>query len=288
MTKSNAVTIFGRAGGFGRLFASHLESDGYRVLGVDADPDEISGCVERSNTVAVDECLSITDIVLFCIPESATVDEMPKVSAKVKPGTLLVDIASVKTNVFPTGLQVAQENKLGYLSIHPMFAPDHGFAGGNVVFIDAIESPVSKKFRSTIESWAVISHEMTAYEHDQATHITQVACHAAVLSFLNVAANSSVGIESLRKVETPLSRAMTSLGARIADNDPALFLSIQKNNQGNGRQKLWQSLETIDKIVNMDDTDQWLTMIESIKKWLGEFHDEYVQHFSMATKPKRD
>ena len=286
MTTANTVTIFGRAGGFGRLFARHLESDGFRVPGVDVESAATVGCIDRSDIAAVDECLASTDVVLLCTPESATIDELPQVAAKVKPGTLLVDIVSVKTNVYPVGFQAAQKNNLGYLSIHPMFAPDHGFSGGNVVFIEAIESPISKPFRNAVESWGVIAHDMTAEEHDRATHITQVACHAAVLSFLNVAANSSVEIESLRKVETPLSRAMTSLGARIVDNDPNLFLSIQKNNPGDGRQKLQQSLTKIDKIVNADQADQWLAMIESMKEWLGDFREEYVRHFSSATKPR--
>ena len=282
------VTIFGRAGGFGRLFANRLEHDGYEVLGIDTQPSGIETCIDRCDTEAVDQCLKRSDMVLFCIPESTTINELPHVAKTVNPGTLLVDIASVKSNVFAVGETEANKHELGYTSIHPMFAPDHGFAGGNVVFIDGPECSHSKSFRQTMESWGIVAHDMSAAEHDQATQMTQVACHAAVLSFLQVASQSNLGIESLRKVETPLSKALMSLAARIVDNDPMLFLSIQKNNTGDGRQRLGEAIKHIEQLVQSESSDGWIELIESMKDWLGEFKDQYVQHFPTATKSNSD
>lgn len=276
MTIKN-VLIFGRAGQFGRLFARRLLAEELQVQGVDLAACDDVDVIDAADREAVESAVGQADVVLLCIPESAALRELPKLAAHSREGTLFVDIASVKTKVVAAAREVMRSTPIDYLSVHPMFGPSIDFAGGNFVFLPQSDSEKSNEFRSMVTSWGVIPHEMTAEEHDEATRVTQVACHASILAYAIAARQSNLDISTLQKVETPMSRALLGLAGRILEGDPELYFSIQKNDGDQARGRTAESLKEIGDLVSTNASSKWHGEMDSLIKWLGEECGQYSE-----------
>ena len=70
---------------------------------------------------SLDQCVKNADIVIICVPIKTTVSVINKCARIMKKGACIVEITSVKTDIFKSLLKIP--DSLTALSIHPMFGP---------------------------------------------------------------------------------------------------------------------------------------------------------------------
>ena len=118
------MTIIGGTHGLGRWLAEHLNNDfNIRITSRDESSgkpvaEEIG--VEYSNNNI--EAIKDADIILFSVPIEHMVETIREVAPHAPEGSLLMDVASVKTEPSEALEKYAPENA-EILPCHPMFGP---------------------------------------------------------------------------------------------------------------------------------------------------------------------
>ena len=185
------------------------------------------------------------------------------------------DILSVKQDITRTA--ESANLRCNYVSVHPMFAPNTAFSGQNVILTEVCGNQGAETLEKLFQSWGADTSRMTAEEHDNATALTQVACHAALLCFGLVCSRAGIATETLRKVETPVSKILLAMSARIASGDPHLYQLIQEANaEGPAvRTLLAETMATINTGGQLGG--EFADVFDSMNAWLGEEAQSYVE-----------
>jgi prephenate dehydrogenase len=168
---------FGR---FGRLMARNLAAD-FRVRTHDpgAAPGEVRSTGAEPDTL---ESTASADVVVLAVPISAMERVLADVAPRLKPGSLLVDVGSVKElpvewmrKAIPAGVDL--------LGTHPMFGPDSAADSlqGRKIVVCPVRIPPERLAQVTgyLSSRGLRVIETTAAEHDR-----QIAVSLALTHFI--------------------------------------------------------------------------------------------------------
>ncbi|MDW8061105.1 MAG: prephenate dehydrogenase [Nitrososphaerota archaeon] len=111
------------SGGMGRLLSRLLKASVSKLILVSRDPDRARTIAKR---IGVDwggyESVAYTDICIVTVPSRFVVDTVSKISHRLKAGSVIADISSVKTYIVPEVLKILPNN-IEYISLHPLFGP---------------------------------------------------------------------------------------------------------------------------------------------------------------------
>lgn len=241
----------------GECKSSGLRCSRYVSCDVSSPNEELSTLAQQS------------DCILLCLPETIVLSALEIFSSMAAPGALIVDTLSIKTPL--VGIVGNVRTDVQHLSINPMFAPDVGFFGQNVVATPIIDGPECMIFVSMMEKWGSNVVLMSAEEHDKQTAITQVATHAAILAFGSCLDKLGYDAEKGLSISTPPNRMLLALLVRIASKDPEVYWEIQTDNPfaGQARAALLDSLREIDDMVKHHDREAFHDAIVGNRKLLA-------------------
>ena len=206
-------------GAFGRLLATLLPEDaGLRAF--DCTPALI---VPPARAASLEECCQ-SDIVIFAVPVQDLQDVLSLASPHLKPGTWVLDVASVKTlparwmtDILPAHVDIT--------ATHPLFGPQsaaRGLAGQKLVVC-----PIRGNREATLMSWAgrlgldVVVTTPEAHDRDMA--------HVQALTHLIGRALVRTGRPDIQ-VRTHSYQHLRELAALIEHDSDALFAAIQQYN----------------------------------------------------------
>lgn len=275
MSAIRSCLIVGVNGQFGRIFAKKLSALGVAVGGIDqqAQPAEPAFCstyfsdVLPSPKPVTRTAIENADYILQCTPESAVLAAMPFLCEVAKDDAVLMDIASVKTNVAKAYGSLAR--KRAYLSIHPMFGPMEDFSGRPMAVVALKESTETSRFLALMENWRPELVPVSADEHDAITACIQVLPHAALIALGLTLKESGASFENMLKLSTPVNKLVLTLLSRI--DGSATYWSIQASNP-NGqrfRDSLKANLEKLSAIVGAGDAARFTAELDAIANYLG-------------------
>lgn len=275
MRTIRSCLIVGVNGQFGRIFAKKLTALGVAVSGIDqqAQPTDSAFCATYicdtlpSAKPATRETIKSADYVLQCTPESAVLAAMPFLCEVAKEDAVLMDIASVKTNVARAFGGIAR--KPAYLSIHPMFGPMEDFSGRPMAVVALKDSANAAQFLALMENWRPALVPVSADEHDAVTACIQVLPHAALIALGMTLKESGASFETMLKLSTPVNKLVLTLLSRI--DGSATYWSIQASNP-NGqhfRDALKANLERLSAIVGAGDAKRFTAELDAIADYLG-------------------
>lgn len=232
-----SAVVLGSNGGFGRIFARRLIDSGVSELhGIDLQThsehealagEYISGSVTHLNDAAT-RLLKRVDCVLACIPETALLDALPVLDQLMAPDRLVIDIASVKSPI--AAAYERHRCSVGYVGLHPMFAPIPDFTGRGMAMVVLRANERSDLFEAMVRSWGVDPCLLSAAEHDQTTACIQALPHAALIAFGAALVNSGIPFETMWKLATPIHKTMLGLLSRVTGRDQSVHYSIQADN----------------------------------------------------------
>lgn len=245
---TNTVGIVG-LGLIGGSMAIDLKKRGFAqtVLGVEAEPvnaaaAEKIGLVDR--VASLEECISLSDIIILAIPVGGAVKLLPKVldmfSELGEKGSdkIVIDVCSTKENLIRTVRYHPQRRQ--YVATHPMAGTEYsgpwaampGLYDGHACIICDSEESAPKAVRKIEELYETLNMRpiyMNSSNHDVHTayvsHISHVTSFALALTVLDK--------EKDEKHIFDLASGGFSSTVRLAKSSPDMWVPILSQNRDN-------------------------------------------------------
>lgn len=245
---TNTVGIVG-LGLIGGSMAIDLKKRGFAqtVLGVEAEPvnaaaAEKIGLVDR--VASLEECISLSDIIILAIPVGGAVKLLPKVldmfSELGEKGSdkIVIDVCSTKENLTRTVRYHPQRRQ--YVATHPMAGTEYsgpwaampGLYDGHACIICDSEESAPKAVRKIEELYETLNMRpiyMNSSNHDVHTayvsHISHVTSFALALTVLDK--------EKDEKHIFDLASGGFSSTVRLAKSSPDMWVPILSQNRDN-------------------------------------------------------
>jgi prephenate dehydrogenase len=236
-----SLSIFG-FGSFGQFMARHLACY-FDVLVWDR-VDLKSRAEEFGVRWAEPAELVTSSIVVHAVPVQNLESLLLELATELRPGTLFVDVASVKMKPLQM-LSALLPESVDYLGLHPMFGPQSGrdgIAGLQVALCEGRGSRAAcvREFLTGTLQLEVL--EMTAETHDRQIAYVQGLTHwmAKALRELDTPEIS---------LDTPAFRHLMKIEEILGEDSWELFLTIQRENPfaAEARQELVRQLARLEE-----------------------------------------
>lgn len=217
--KSFGIIGFGR---FGQLAARHLR-DHFAV--VVQDSRDIAGDAARigvaTGTLAE---VAVCDVVMLAVPVQALEATLAQIAPHVRPGALVVDVASVKT-LPAQWMAAALPDHVEIVATHPLFGPQSARRGlaGQPLVICPVRGEAHHRVAEFGRSLGLAVSITSAEEHDREMAYVQALTHLIGRTLVNV------GIPD-EQLKTNSYQHLLELCALIGDDSEELFFAIQNLN----------------------------------------------------------
>lgn len=215
------VGIIGGTGKMGQWLRAFFERIGYEVLV--SDPESALG---------FEECVKRSDAVIVSVPIRHTLAVIDRIGPYFRPGQLIVDNTSIKSQPVARMLQAVAPG-VEVLGMHTVFGPTVGdVVGQNVIFTKTSASgDLASEFESIFYKQGARITNTTPEHHDR-----QMAFHQNLEHLSKVAlADALVGLfpdtSDIERYSSPNSRASLATMGRLLAGDPELYGDIQAFNQ---------------------------------------------------------
>lgn len=245
------IAIIGGTGKFGQHLGKHMEEENEIFIS--------GSSVERAREIAErqgwkygkgEEIVEDADIVIISVPISVTEDVIHEVGPHVPEDALFTDITSVKQVPVEAMKQYSDE----VLGMHPMYAPSNSIKGQKIVMCP----DKGKKWTVMEEFWEENNADLHFTEpetHDKAMSLVQGLMHFSELVVADVIRKSELGGEDMEEFSSPVYQLITDLTARMLNQKPGLYGSIQAENPENEevRERFIESAEDIREIIGDEE-----------------------------------
>ncbi|MFH1424321.1 MAG: prephenate dehydrogenase/arogenate dehydrogenase family protein [archaeon] len=145
----------------------------------------IAGFLEQRG-FGVGKKLEDCDAVIISVPIGATAQVIRETAPKMKKGSLLIEICSLKSHL-RDALEFAKWFDIEILSLHPMFGPGAELDGQNMIFIPVKGGTKTEKAKRFLGEAGFNLTESTIEEHDRKTAVTQALLHFFILKLSEMA-----------------------------------------------------------------------------------------------------
>lgn len=198
------------------------------------------------------EIVKDADVVIVAVPIAVTVETIHEIGDKVPDGALLCDVTSVKKKPVEAMKQYSDE----VLGMHPMYAPSNSIPGQKVV----LTPEKGQKWTEMEEFWKEHGAEIHITDpdsHDKAMSVVQGLMHFSELVVAETIKKIGIEQEEMDEYSSPVYRLITDLTARMLNQKPELYGSIQSENPENAeiRELFIESAEEIREIVGTGEFD---------------------------------
>ncbi len=227
-----------------------------------------------SPLLAPDACLAC-DVAVVAVPIDVTENVIRQVGPKLRPGSLLMDVTSLKTKPMET-MEESVCQGVGVLGTHPMFGPrfDSFFGQTCVVVPSTIRPPRAwlAWWQRALEAEEGVSVLSTPQEHDQMMALVQVLVHYSLMVFGATVANSNSDLARSYIFKSPLYEVIMGLVARIYGGaNPALYYAIQQHPNGTDvRAAFRQYADLVSTTLVKGSAEDYRKFSASLREALGE------------------
>jgi prephenate dehydrogenase len=264
------IGIIGGTGQMGRWFRTFFEAAGYTVL--------LSG---RRTPLTYQHCVEQSDAVIINVPIQNTVEVIDAIGHFFRPGQLIADNTSIKTQpvaamlaAVPAGVEV--------LGMHTVFGPAvESLRQQNVVFTrTAASGELADEFESIFYKYgARITHTTPEY-HDKQMAFHQNLEHFTKVVLAAVLRTSFSDPTEMDRYSSPNSRTSLVTMGRILSADPDLYSEIQSYNlQGPAMLRAYLEVaQALGQALITGQTDTFKTsMVESVQALGPTYLEEMLQ-----------
>ncbi|MEM2123649.1 MAG: prephenate dehydrogenase/arogenate dehydrogenase family protein [Candidatus Bathyarchaeia archaeon] len=184
IVSKSKVAVVGGTGLMGKALTRLLKKLNYEVYITGRNISRARRVAEALKVEALEfESISAMDIVLVSVPVEAIVEVSLKAIPLMKSGSLLVDVAAVKTFIVEAISSRLPED-LEYLSLHPLFGPYvKNYKGENLIAVKAKPGPLSEHLLDDLRGNGLNVSAVSSMEHDRLMAAFQVLHHYSLLSF---------------------------------------------------------------------------------------------------------
>lgn len=245
------IAILGGTGEFGQHLGEKLEENNEIVIS--------GSSVESADEVAEEhgweygenrEIVKDADVVIVAVPISVTVETIFEVGPAVPDDALFCDITSVKKKPVEAMMRYSDE----VLGMHPMYAPSNSIQGQKVVLCPE----KGQKWTEMEEFWEEHGAEIHITDpesHDEAMSLVQGLMHFSELVVAETIRKSDISGEEMSNYSSPVYQLITDLTARMLNQKPGLYGSIQAENAENQnvREEFMESAEEIKDVIGDEE-----------------------------------
>ena len=253
MTRIDSLMIVG-TGGMARLLAKMLKKRIPRIALSSRSPEKARRLSSKLGIkwALMDQAADF-DAVLLTAPPQHLPEAAEKVSGKMRPGSLLMDISSVKVGVVEK-VEEKIPKEIEYISLHPLFGPKaRKFRGYSLVVIPIRGEKFLNSIIEVFESVGLKVAASSPEEHDKIMSAIQVAHHMAYLS-LALTLWKSLDPDLIAKYGTrSLRRTLSTF--RMLRGNMRVIREIQELNVY-GDQARRKLIECIEKLAE-NDPEAW-------------------------------
>ncbi|PON14219.1 hypothetical protein C2W62_30210 [Candidatus Entotheonella serta] len=214
------IGIIGGTGQMGQWFQRFFAPAGYNVL--------ISG---RRTPLTYEQCVAQSDAVIINVPIKNTVDTIKQVGQWFRPGQLIADNTSIKTQPVAAMLDAVPEG-VEVLGMHTVFGPAvETLHGQNVVFTRTETSgELSREFENIFYKYGAKITYTDPETHDRQMAFHQNLEHFTKLVLAQVLRSQFGDPFEMASYSSPNSRTSLVTMGRILNADPDLYSEIQAYN----------------------------------------------------------
>jgi prephenate dehydrogenase len=216
-----------------------------------------------------------SDIVLVSVTIEKTVEIIEHVAPLMRPGSLIMDVTSIKSEPVQAMKAYAPEG-VEALGTHPMFGPTMPSMRGQTIILTPVQektgrwlNEISSLFQSDGAHVEVLSPE----EHDRIMAVVQALTHFAYIGIGSTLKALQFDVRNSRRFMSPVYEIMIDFVGRILDQNPELYASIQSNPQAASvRQTFLSQCMMLCEKADSGDMEGFKQMMMQAAEHYGETH----------------
>lgn len=266
------VAVLGAAGKMGKWLVQYLTSQGHALTVFDIKREELKELsknfkvkIAKDNLDAVENA----ELTVVSVPINKTVEVLREICPKLKKGSVVVEIASIKEKIVDA-LKRFSRLDVQPLSLHPLFGPVQKLKKKKIALIPIFN--VEKELKTAKKIFPDAEFVVAdAKQHDKV-----MAATLSLPYFVNVVVASALKDEDFKILErlsgTTSTLQLTLVGGVMAQ-DPELHISLHTVNK--------YSLEYLNKFVS--DAEKLRDLMKSGNmKDFKELYDKITQSISKS------
>ena len=269
------VTIIGGAGGMGRWFAVFFKENGIEVLIVDKDEhtEKIAkqiGVQFLNTDILNEEEILDTDVLLISVPIDITERVIERVAPKMRKGSLLMDITSVKKMPLET-MERCTNEAVEILGTHPLFGPStKSLQGQTIIFVPSRKGQLYELLYELFKSNGARIEFLTAERHDEILSVILGLTHFILISFGITLKKLDFDVEGSRKYMNPMFEILMDFIGRHLHQDPHLYAMIQTNfEMGKIHETFVTVADRLCELVSAGDVEGFMAEMRAAKEHFG-------------------
>ena len=269
------VTIIGGAGGMGRWFAVFFKENGIEVLIVDKDEhtEKIAkqiGVQFLNTDILNEEEIVDTDVLLISVPIDITERVIERVAPKMRKGSLLMDITSVKKMPLET-MERCTNEAVEILGTHPLFGPStKSLQGQTIIFVPSRKGQLYELLYELFKSNGARIEFLTAEEHDEILSVILGLTHFILISFGITLKKLDFDVEGSRKYMNPTFEILMDFVGRHLHQDPHLYAMIQTNfEMGKIHETFVTVADRLCELVSTGNVEGFMAEMRAAKEHFG-------------------
>jgi prephenate dehydrogenase len=268
----NRMLIVGGTGGTGSWFARYFKDHGF-LVSVWGPSGRVDVAERLGVRFAHDLLAEVaeSDVVLLSVPIKETAKVVEEVAPRMKAGSLLMDVTSLKSEPMKAMMKWATEG-VEVLGTHPMFGPTIPTIRGQTVILvpaagrcEAWLSPMEEIFREDGARVEVLGAE----EHDRIMAVVQALTHFAYISIGSTLRSLDFNVAHSRRFMSPVYEIMIDFVGRILAQSPELYASIQENPEAKRVREAY--IEECKRLSKLADDRDSVGFMEAMKSAADHF-----------------
>jgi prephenate dehydrogenase len=211
--KDIQIGIIGGTGGMGMIFTDLFHQEGYTV--------HVSG---RHRGPDIPTMAEQCQVVIISVPIDITVEIIGQVGPRMRKGSLLMDLTSLKTEPVKAMLQFSPAEVIG---LHPLFGPGvDSIHGHTIVLCPARTEGWLHWLRDIFKKHNATIIETTPEQHDELMALVQALNHLNSITMGIVLKKWREDLPELQRFATPMFITKLDIIREIFTNNPRLYAEI--------------------------------------------------------------
>ncbi|HTY91712.1 MAG TPA: prephenate dehydrogenase/arogenate dehydrogenase family protein [Methanocella sp.] len=264
------VLIVGGAGGMGRWCATLFKNAGLEVS-ISSRGDATDMARSLGVGLSRPEHSGAFDIVVLSVPIDAIDPAASEAAPNMKPGSLLMDLSSLKVKPIDAMLRHAPPG-VEVIGAHPLFGPGSESRGMSVVLVPTERS---ERWLSIIKDIFTDAGygmlETTAERHDKAMAVVQGLTHFMYVSMGRTLEKANVDLKETSAFRTPVYGITKELLGRVLSQSPGLYALIQSSEPaGEIRRAYVDACRELASELDAGDIEKFIRDFESAARYYGD------------------
>lgn len=219
--------VVGGSGEMGQWCASLLKTAGFDVC-ISSRHDASAVASSLGAGIASQADAGSFDLVVLSVPIDQIGPVSSEVGPRMKPGSLLMDLSSLKKKPMESMLRHAPSS-VEVIGAHPLFGPGiSSLYGRTVVLVPSARSerwlPVIRDVFEGAGAFVVIAG---AEDHDRKMAVVQGLTHFMYIAWGRAVEKLDVNLTDLDRYQTPVYQITSELAGRVLSQNPELYGLIQ-------------------------------------------------------------